>query len=91
MFNSIFKDCLPVMQKYAPLIATALGYPGAGAVAFGILNSVYNLTGSHVLEAANTINNSPTSMLTEAEGNFFKWANEHLPTEIDGEVKFKFS
>lgn len=91
MFNSIFKDCLPIIEKYAPLIATALGYPEAGAVAFGILNSVYNLTNGHALDAAKTINEGDPKILEEAEGNFLKWANEHLPTEIDGEIKFKFN
>jgi hypothetical protein len=87
MFNSILKDSLPVLGKYAPMVATALGYPTAGAVAFGILNALYELTSKHVLEAPSAINKNP-ELLKKAEGNFVNWAHNNLEKDENNEFKF---
>lgn len=88
MFNSIFNDALPVLGKYAPMVATALGHPAAGAVAFGILNAIYELTNKHVLEASETIKKNP-QLLKKVEGEFVNWAQENLDKDDDGHFKFK--
>lgn len=87
MFDFLFKDCLPVLEEYAPLIAKAIGFPNAGAIAFSILNQIFNLTNNPVGHTPDIINKSDPDVLRNAERMFLDWLIKNISaTGEDGKM-----
>lgn len=84
-------DSLPVIEKIAPVIFSALGYPIAGAVAVNILSEVFGIDKSvaHTLDKG--ICEGDKCQLETAEDKFIKWATDNMPNEVDANFKFKWS
>jgi hypothetical protein len=100
MFKEILGEAFPIVQRVAPIIATALGSPIAGsATMFGLnlLASAFGVNPSNIKSLENAIVTDPDaeSRLGDLESQFSDWfqSNAHkfkMPLKAEINVKLEW-
>ncbi len=100
MFKDLVKDAFPILEKYTPIIATALGSPYGGAAAmFGLnlLGSVFGVQPDHIDNLNQTIaeHPDPATALSGVDDRFRTWLSGHpinfkMPTEAEISLRLKW-
>jgi hypothetical protein len=100
MFKEILGNAFPIIEKVAPVIASALGSPFNGAAAmFGInlLAHAFGINPSNVNELSDAILSHPDShdKLSRLEDCFAEWFENNqqyfkLPTKAEFNIKLEW-
>jgi hypothetical protein len=82
MFKDFLGEAFPIVQKYAPLLATTIVSPGAGAVAmFGLnlLGNAFGLSPDHLdtLDKTISLHPDPGSTLAGIDDRFSSFLQAH--------------
>lgn len=101
MFEKILGEAFPLIQQYAPVIATALGSPVAGtATVLGInlLSHAFGIKPNQVDTLEKTIMNDPeaTNRLSNLEAIFSEWFKSHenqirMPSKVEMNIKLEWN
>lgn len=89
MLKDIFGEAFPILEKFAPLLAGAVGSPGASfgtAVALNVLARAFDLPPNELGQIKEAIVSDPEAQnkLETIEGNFSNWfKNNHLTVDMD--------
>lgn len=100
MFKEILGEAFPVIQKFAPIIAGAIGSPAAGVAssfAFNLIASAFGLNPG-AKDAGNLILSHPQTeeTLTNLENTFSEWFKNNseqfrMPSSVEINVKLNWS
>lgn len=85
MFKEILGESWPVLQKVAPVIASAIGTPAAGSAAIVGMNLLANALGinpANINQIGPAILSHPDSneVLSSLESRFSEWFKSYVPT-----------
>lgn len=93
MFKEILGDAFPLLEKYAPMVASTLGSPIAGSATAFVLNSLRTSFGINdpdisKLGAAIVSSNDACDILSQLESNL---KNIRLPSSIEINIKLAWN
>lgn len=97
MFKEILGDAFPVIEKFAPLIASAIGTPAAGSatlLGMHLLASAFNINPANTQNFGHEIVNNPDAQnilqtLESQYGDTFRTALAKMPMPSNLEINLK--
>lgn len=100
MFKEVLADVFPLIEKFAPTVANALGSPWAGAVSIGVLNLLGNAFGVNPADPKNLCTHIQATsdaegILSQLEFNFADWIKSSnvqfkMPNKAELNIKLEW-